>query len=277
MKPGQTDTKVPRTLSEYCEWALRNLECDFNDPKSQRLYNTNVSHFYNVISEHEFFKRLPTEMERWEAAYTALTKSNLFMDKSGPSLLQKSYYSAVDKSFRENVLRNKDFPAPPKKGWVTTENLHAYFNDLIRCSVVCKFIDGPGFVTDRLMDFAKGLALERRRYSQERDEGYYAYHFYVRFPVKLVNRDWHETESNIEAEIQVTTQLQEVLRTLTHGFYASTRLLASEDSSYWKWDFSSNRFRVSYLSHALHLLESIILESRDQVADQGSPKPSRKD
>jgi ppGpp synthetase/RelA/SpoT-type nucleotidyltranferase len=187
------------------------------------------------------------------------------MEKTNPILLQKPYASAVDKSFRVNVLWNENFPEPPKKGWVTTDNLHYYFNDTIRCCVVCKFIDGPRFVTDKLMLYAKNIGLERRRYSQERDDGYYAYHYYVKFPVKTVDRNWQEVESDIEVEIQITTQLQDILRSLTHNFYQANRLTPDDDSSKWKWDFKSNRFRVSYLSHTLHLLESIILESRNAV------------
>ena len=115
------------------------------------------------------------------------------------------------------------------------------------------------------MDYAGELDLERRRYSQERDDGYYAYHYYVKFRVRIVDKSWHESESSMEAEIQATTQLQEVLRVLTHKFYEGNRIIFGEDSSKWKWDFTSNRFRVGYLSHTLHLLESIILEARDTL------------
>jgi hypothetical protein len=69
----------------------------------------------------------------------------------------------------------------------------------------------------------------------------------------------------VEIEIQITTQLQEVLRSLTHKFYEAQRLQVVPDKGKWKWDFKSNRFKVGYLSHTLHLLESVILESRDSV------------
>jgi hypothetical protein len=71
----------------------------------------------------------------------------------------------------------------------------------------------------------------------------------------------------ILVEIQITTQLQDVLRSLTHHLYEGQRL-QSEESGKWKWDFASNRFRVGYLSHALHLIESIILDSRDRVLSE---------
>lgn len=268
MKEKVLDKTAPKTLSEFYDWAATNLSCDFNDPKSKRLYEINLSNIYNSVSNSPFFKGLLPEMEKWENVYITNTKSSLFMEKSLPRLLQKPYESAVDKAFRTNVIWNNNFPEPPKKGWVTTDNLFYTFNDLVRCSIVCKFIDGPRFVTDRLMLYAKSLDLERRRYTQERDEGYYAYHFYVKFSLKFVDKDWQELIFPVETEIQVTTQLQEVLRTLTHSYYKESRVIVDQDSSEWKWDFGSNRFRVGYLSHTLHLLESIILESRNEVSDE---------
>jgi ppGpp synthetase/RelA/SpoT-type nucleotidyltranferase len=258
----------PKTIAQYSEWAAVHLGSNFEDPKIRRIYEVNLNTCFNIVSKHQFFLDLQTQLEKWEQEYQALTITELFMDASPPELVLKPYESAIDKSFRVNVLWNENFPNPPKKGWVTADNLYYCFNDLIRCSIVCRFIDGPRFVTDKLMDFAKSLTLERRRYSQERDEGYYAFHYYVKFPVRLLNSNWDELESNIEVEIQVTTQLQDVLRNLTHNFYKANRILPEQDSSKWKWDFKSNRFRVGYLSHTLHLLESIILESRDEMAEQ---------
>ena len=261
---------APKTLEQYCVWAVNTLHTDFNEGKSKRIYEVNINNYFNTISRHDFFKALQPEFEKWDEEYYKLTNTHLLMDLYAPPLLQKPYLSAVDKSFRENVLLNKNFPEQPKRGWVSADNLHTYFNDVIRCSIVCKFIDGPEFITERLRTYAETLNLKYRQYTQERDEGYYAYHFYVTFPIKLVNKDWHETDSNVGIEIQVTTQLQEVLRSMTHNFYAQSRLEPDANSSKWRWQFTTNRFRVGYLSHALHLLESIILEARENMNKKDS-------
>lgn len=255
--------KIPKTLDEYFAWAVDNIASDFTDATSQSLYETNLANYFNSISAQPFTQGFTRELERFEVEYRQEKNSELLMEKPILNLLQKPYESAVDKSFRHNILRNENFPNPPKNGWITTDNMHYCLNDAIRSSIVCKFIDGPSYVTDRLMAYAKSLGLERRRYSQEREDGYYAYHYYVKFPVKSLDKSWQISDTYIEVEIQVTTQLQDVLRNLTHVFYREIRLSPGDDKSKWKWDFGSNRFRVSYLSHALHLLESIILESRD--------------
>ena len=72
------------------------------------------------------------------------------------------------------------------------------------------------------MDYAGELDLERRRYSQERDDGYYAYHYYVKFRVRIVDKSWHESESSMEAEIQATTQLQRYLESSLISFMKGT-------------------------------------------------------
>jgi VCBS repeat-containing protein len=117
------------------------------------------------------------------------------------------------------------------------------------------------------MSYAKTCSLESRSYSQERDDGYYAYHLYVTFPVKVFDLSWNVVDVTSEVEIQATTQLQEVLRSLTHHFYAANRL-QRDRSGKWKWEFGSTQFKVGYLSHTLHLLESVIVESRDRLLSE---------
>ena len=107
----------PKTLAEYLDWAKVTLGSDFKDPKTQRIYEVNVNNCFNAISGHVFFKRLQVEMEKWEEEYTRLTKSGLLMEKAVPTLTQKTYSSAVEKSFRVNIMWNEKFPKPPTKGW----------------------------------------------------------------------------------------------------------------------------------------------------------------
>lgn len=257
----------PKNIHEYIEWAKATLDTDFSDPKCKRLYESNLRNLFNSVSGHDFFVNFGINIQKWEQEYNKNTQSNLFTYPTSPELLQKCYKSALDKSFRINVLWNKNFPKEPKKGWVTTNNLFYYFNDLIRGTLVCRFIDGPKFVAKKMAEYAKSLNLECSQYSQQRDEGYYAYHFYVKLPVILTDINWEESTIELNAEIQITTQLQDVLRSLTHKFYEENRLSPDNESTKWKWEFDSNRFRLGYLSHTLHLLESIILESRNKVIE----------
>jgi len=66
----------------------------------------------------------------------------------------------------------------------------------------------------------------------------------------------------IVVEFQVITHTQDLLRKLTHPYYQTERIAERSDS--WKWDYRTKRFRARYLSHTMHLIESLILEVRDQ-------------
>lgn len=68
-------------------------------------------------------------------------------------------------------------------------------------------------------------------------------------------------------ELQFTTQLAEVISSLTHFQYESQRL-GEEFEEDWRWNVNSKQFRPFYIAHGLHLLEGIILEYRDAVHNQ---------
>ncbi len=255
----------PIDLDSYLSWAAHVLGCDFKDPKVVRIYETNVNNILTSVTQHPFFVGFSAEVAQWQEEYHHETNSALFMDSAEPHLCVKSFRSVVDKSFRMNILWNKAFPKAPKRGWVNLQNIYAMLNDLVRGSLVCRFIDGPERVARYISDYADRLDLVSRSYSQEREDGYYAFHVYVTFRVSVFDADWNEADVSVEVEIQITTQLQEVLRSLTHHLYESQRLQVADTSGKWKWEFTSSRFKIGYLSHALHLLESVIVESRDRL------------
>ena len=70
---------------------------------------------------------------------------------------------------------------------------------------------------------------------------------------------------DVQAEIQVTTQLQEILRDLTHPFYKVRRLGVPTDIHAERWKYDSSHFRASYLGHTLHLVEAMIVQLRDDA------------
>jgi hypothetical protein len=227
------------TLDEYRRWALRKLGLDFADAKLARIYETNASNIRTLVTQHPFFVGFSTEASRWGEAYRGETRSDLFMLSPQPNLLIKPFDSVVEKTYRVNVLRNRRFPAAPTTGWVDQRNLYSKLNDLVRGTLVCRFADGPEFVVKQISQYAKSCGLTSRGYSQERDNGYDAFHCYVAFKVDLFDADWNKALKDVEVEIQITTQLQEVLRSLTHPLYEHRRLQADDRSGAWKWDFNA--------------------------------------
>src|ERR1051325_5626026 len=217
--------KRPSSLEEYVVWAGSISLCHFDDPKTRKLYDTNLINVYNTVTQHPFFVGFLNKTKEWEAYYAAKTKSNLFMANGDPSLQIKPYTSVVEKTYRKNILWNKGYPKPPQDGWYSSQNLYSRLNDLVRGTLVCRFIDGPSFLAQEIKKYASEHNLLCRQYSQEREDGYYAFHIYISFPVTIIDSAWNEEQVLVEVEIQVTTQLQEVLRTLTHQFYKTHRLV----------------------------------------------------
>ena len=65
-------------------------------------------------------------------------------------------------------------------------------------------------------------------------------------------------------EIQITTQLQEVIRRLLHKYYERQRSGRSTSDLKWQWDYKSDEFAANYLGHILHYVEGMIMDVRDK-------------
>ncbi len=67
---------------------------------------------------------------------------------------------------------------------------------------------------------------------------------------------------NMWVEIQVTTQLQEVLRKILHVVYERTRMISDDNQIPWQWRYKDDDFFINYLGHMLHNIEGLIMEIR---------------
>ena len=201
----------PGNIPDYLLWLKATLKCDF-DKKSEVIYRNNLNIAKDTILQDTFVPELIKEFPIWESEYFSNTGADLFMVAPTMDLSTKPFKSVIDKSFRFNVLWNKKFPVEPQKyGWTTPDNIYSNINDLVRTCLVCKFIDGPDFLIKKLQEFSKTRGRACKTYSQSREEGYYAHHFYTYFQVTIVDSEWTEKTTNMSLEIQVTTQLQDVL------------------------------------------------------------------
>jgi ppGpp synthetase/RelA/SpoT-type nucleotidyltranferase len=261
--PGASPSvrKRPTCVSEYRTWARKALKIEHDDGL-RRWYELNAAAARNAIQLNPFFRELSSELDSAQNDYRKSTKVDLLMERQA-FLVLKPYESIIDKSLRRNVLENPNFPEPPKGGWFVPDTWFALNNDIVRTTIVCKYMDGPRYLADRLVAHADRLGLKARNKSQQNDDGYYAYHFYVRMPVEITSQEWTAAPASIEVEIQITTQLQEVLRALTHKLYETRRLDVNKDAHAWKWERKAARFRAAYLGHSLHMLEAVILDLRE--------------
>jgi ppGpp synthetase/RelA/SpoT-type nucleotidyltranferase len=254
--------------AEYPAWATATFGADFSSDEAAASYALNVSAALNNVQESSFWQDLSARLDALAAKYRDTHKADLSPGPFAVALTKKPYASVVDKSYRLNVNWNKDWPDPPgKSGWITDTNLYSHMDDLLRTTIVCNFLDGPEFITTDLAEAAKQKGLVSTTKKLSRNEGYYAHHLHIAFGVDVFLRSIGMAKQDLRVEIQVTTQPQEMLRNLTHPYYREQRLQPPGYRDETAWKFKTNRFRARYLSHALHLLEAMILDVRDNPDD----------
>ncbi len=265
--PPAINEELP-ALDDYSTWFKNHVGGDLANREAERLYTLNAGNARTSVTAHQFFAGLDAHIEETCQSYKQEFHSELLMTSLDEITLSvKTYASVVNKSYRENILNNGKFPQPPEQGWVTPANWYGKLNDIIRYRIVCKFIDGPEFLAKSLCLLAENCGVRSETKQHNKEGGYYAYHFYVWIPVGLLVPHENTVQSfdtEMRVEIQLTTQLQEVLYDLTHDIYEELRISSGSQSSSWQWDYSSPRFKPSYMGHTLHMLEAIILEVRDK-------------
>jgi hypothetical protein len=126
-----------------------------------------------------------------------------------------------------------------------------------------KYFDGVKFLATKLTEESERASLRCHTILQAREEGHYAAHFYVSFDCQITSMK-REPESIVTtAELQITTQLQDVIRAMLHKHYEARRQ-HQRPSDDWKWDHKSDEFATNYLGHILHYVEGMIVEIRDK-------------
>jgi ppGpp synthetase/RelA/SpoT-type nucleotidyltranferase len=256
---------MPLTLDEYSHWHFDHLGEDLSSEDIRRRYAANITLAQAGVADHAFIKDC-LELLR------ELAGQKLFAMSSGDrapdfSFVTKPYDSVIDKTYRVNCNWNRAFPRRPADGWTTASNWFSKFDDLVRTTLVCRYLDGPEIVCKALKQAAEGHKLEAAFEPRATNDGYYAFHFYARIPVSLMTLQGKIHDTTVEVEVQVTTQLQEVLRDLTHPLYRAERVGVRRPSPIERWDFGTSKFRASYLAHTLHLIEGMIVQLRNEVPD----------
>ena len=125
-----------------------------------------------------------------------------------------------------------------------------------------KYLDGVEFLIGKIKKFNEGYNFDFTSFLEAREDGYYAAHIYIKQSFEIPKISW-DTERIITCfEIQITTQLQEVIRKLLHKFYEEKRQKSKSKeraSTKWQWDYKSDEFSAAYLGHILHYVEGMSL------------------
>lgn len=263
-EPKEKVPQKPLTIGGYKKWldeqfnieVLENAEVYYAEVRDDMIQQFNDS---------PFWVQLRGNLREYDQEYLRNEGYPLVPGEFEPQIEGKPFESLLLKTFRKNVLENANWPKKPRDGWILPKGWFTMIDDIVRTLFITKYIDGVAFLTHKIESLCAQCNIPPCRVELEaREEGYYAAHIYIRQPFEIPTQEWNRKEICSSVEIQVTTQLQEVIRTLLHKYYTERRKRPSEERPDWKWNYESPEFLANYLGHVLHCVEGMIMEVRKQ-------------
>lgn len=259
----------PFELSSYIIWLQEYLGIGFDD-RFPEYYVSVCTKIRDNISKSNIWNEIIRNLKELDAQYRR--SHNNFPLLAHPNqpleLLIKPYNSMLKKTFRMNVINNNNWPNPPREeGWINPYECFECIDDIIRTSVVVKYLDGVKHLADDISKLASNLSIGSTVELKAKEEGYYAAHIYVSHVEEIPNIAWDTRKTEMLFEIQIRTQVQDLIRRLLHTYYSEHRLSKSEQKDIWQWDYKSDEFATSYIGHIIHYIEGKIVEIRDSQSE----------
>jgi ppGpp synthetase/RelA/SpoT-type nucleotidyltranferase len=245
------------SYDKYIVWHRERLGDDLVSADLSAKFDANIALLHSTVNSHPFMALLAKRL-------AVLSDTGMFQENSKvPELVlsKKTFGSFSNKLFRVNCLWNRSWPENPQAGWINFSNAFGEIDDLIRTTLICRYLDGPELVSKEILAAAHDAGLGGDASPRATETGYYAWHAYVKVPAKVIIED-KVIDVHLAVEFQTTTQLQAALRELTHKFYEKDRAKPLVGRSQARWDYQSSRFRAEYLCHTLHLVDAMLVELR---------------
>jgi hypothetical protein len=255
--------KKPENIEEYLYWLKERLNVDITE-KHKRLYDSATTFIQRDFEASLFWKKLIKALPVYRDEYKIQTGYDLFSSEIPPVVCIKPFNSFIEKTYRKNVIYNTDWPNPPNSNWIIPDNWDSRISDIIRTSIVVKYLDGVEFIGAKI----KALCEKYKKscsFSLEASEvGYYAAHLYTIQKFEIPTFTWETRKISLSIEIQITTQLQEAIKKLIHKYYEEERCRIAKADLKWQWNYKSDEFAANYLGHILHYIEGMIMEIRER-------------
>lgn len=258
--------KKPSNPSEYVEWWNNQFQpkIDYLSRKQYEAACVLVRYKFERSSE---WGSLISELPEYQASYKQTCGYDLLMgNPQDIRLYEKSWNSFLLKVWRKNVVENDNWDKnnnEPDSGWITPLNWLEKIKDTVRTTIIVKYLDGVGFLLENMSSEFKKAGCECEADWQARDEGYYAAHLNVikeyEIPFGL-----DVQKQKIGVEIQINTQIADVIKELTHKYYEQRRVRMQEPNQKWQWDYHSEEFAPNYVGHILHYVDGVVMEIRDR-------------
>lgn len=268
---GYSSSKKP-CFENYLAWHHKFVEPEHKLDLFSSYYSSVLDTVLWQFKSSQFWSEITKQLPYCATEFYHNTGYSLLLNPTdNPEVLTKSFKSLLNKIYRKNILLNYAYPSEPEQGWITSQNCFEKINDIIRTRITVKYLDGVDFLIDKFFSISKSNGLIQTCSYEAKEDGYYAVHLYIEMPYELINWKTLQLQSyKIRTEIQITTQLQEVITTLIHKLYESSRLkpkITSKSDRIWQWNYSSNSFKMNYIGHVLHFMEGTIMELRNKKGD----------
>jgi hypothetical protein len=260
-------TNKPKDISEYKKW-LKDKHSVEIEVRTQTYYDSVANKIRNDFINTLLWQSLSQQIVQIGQEYYLKTKYYLLTDDQMPEIVLKPFDSFLLKTFRHNIINNNKWPDEPQNGWILPNNWFIKIKDIVRTCFVVKYLDGINFFLDKLKLLCQENALNCKIDFEAKEEGYYAAHAYVSFQSEIPKQNWDTEKVDSVIELQVTTQLQEVIRKLLHKYYEVRRKNVPSDGIKWQWDYRSDEFSANYLGHILHYVEGMIMDVRDKQEEK---------
>jgi ppGpp synthetase/RelA/SpoT-type nucleotidyltranferase len=260
---GVNENGKPKDEIEFKAWLKSELGFDVNG-RYEFYYKTVVQTLKTEFEKSDFWKEVLTNLPETNDQYRIDKGVYLLIPSNVPEVHVKSLNSLMIKAFRKNILNNKNFPEAPNGGWITPENWFERVNDIIRTTIVVKYLDGVEIIINQLSQLSDNRNFGFSSSLEAREEGYYAAHSGILIPLSIPDQNFSPIDITINVEVQVTTQIQEIIKTLLHKHYENNRKILAPIDYKWQWDYKSPEFTPNYLGHIIQYVEGMIVEVRDK-------------
>jgi len=266
----------PENTREYILWWNKNFDTKINLAVRRQYDDTSTLVKYKFEHSDEY-NELIHQLHNYEAEYRHRYGYDLLMKKPEEIELKiKNWQEFMSKVWRKNVVHNIKWKyenwnmedCQPKGGWITPANWFEKIHDIVRTRIVVKYFDGVELLLDKMHHHFEACGCQCEPDWEAREEGYYAAHLNVtqdyELPVGLAIQ-----EKRICVEIQITTQMKDVITSLTHKYYERKRESLEPPDKKWQWDYDSDEFSPNYIGHVLHYIEGTVMQIRDKERANG--------
>ena len=178
----------PTNIDEYKAW-LFNKHMVRIDGRTKNHFGMVTTAVEDQFRNSALWQHLShTKLRDFQQEYSLLNSGfDLLSRPDAPPLHRKSFESFLEKTFGQNVSHNVDWPEPPTiygatektTGWVLPNDWLVRSKDIVRTSIVVRYLDGVVYLKESLEKLADDHGIPHGSYFAADSSGHYAAHLYI--------------------------------------------------------------------------------------------------